>query len=57
MAKKIQNSNNAKISEIVVTKDRNKMMEDIKKIEKTVNYGEIPLKTYEIMRNNFIGIK
>jgi len=57
MAKKIQSSkSNTEVINITAA-NRSKLIEDIKKIDKAVNYGEIPLKTYEIMRNKFVGIK
>ena len=31
--------------------------EELNKINKSSIYGEIPLKTYELIRNSFIGIK
>ena len=54
MEKKIFN-----VKEITESNQNKKRLnkDEVNKVDKALSYGEIPLRTYEMMRNSFVGIK
>lgn len=55
MAKKFTKTES--IAEVIDVKKKRINKEEIKKVENALIYGEIPLRTYEMFRNTFVGIK
>lgn len=56
MAKKILKTETIAVSTTQPLKSKANI-EETKKVDKALIYGEIPLRTYEMLRNSFIGIK